>query len=196
MDPRGHAADGPTEKRPSSGQSRFRRPSVAFGLIGLPVAGSVLMAPAVTHADAAPAIEPVAAHVAAGAGAAQDRVGAATQAFADAGYTYEDAVALSRSWGVPDVSQTKVKAGSFLVDGVPLAATPYANPSAADGLSDTQLAQLFVDTGYTADDAVKLAGKWSVDAGLAKVKAGRELKTVGVLPFVDHVGLNPDGSPS
>jgi hypothetical protein len=43
---------------------------------------------------------------------------------------------------------------------------------------------------------VKLAGKWSVDAGLAKVKAGRELKTVGVLPFVDHVGLNPDGSPS
>ena len=38
--------------------------------------------------------------------------------------TYVDAVALSRDWGVPDVFQTKVKAGSFLVDGVPLAATP------------------------------------------------------------------------
>jgi hypothetical protein len=195
MDPRGPEADGPMEKKPASGPSRFRRPSMAFGLIGLPVAGSVLMAPAVADA-AVPAIEPVAAHAAFGAGAAQDPDGAARQAYADAGYSYEDAVALSRSWGVPDVSQTKVKAGSFLVDGVPLAATPYANPSAADGLSDTQLAQLFVDTGYTAEDAVKLAGNWGVDAGLAKVKAGRELKTVGVLPFVDHGGINPDGSPS
>jgi hypothetical protein len=195
MDPREPAVDGPMEKRPSARQSRFRRPSVAFGLIGLPVAGSVLMAPAVADA-AVPAIEPVAAHAAFGAGAAQDPDGAARQAYADAGYSYEDAVALSRIWGVPDVYQTKVKAGSFLVEGTPLAATPYANPSAADGFSDTQLAQLFVDTGYTADDAVKLAGNWGVDAGLAKVKAGRELKTVGVLPFVDHGGINPDGSPS
>jgi hypothetical protein len=195
MDPREPAADGAMEKRPSAGQSRFRRPSVAFGLIGLPVAGSVLMAPAVANA-AVPAIEPDAAHVAFGAGAAQVPDATAAQAYADAGYTYVDAVALSRSWGVPDVFQTKVKAGSFLVEGTPLAATPYANPAAADGLSDTQLAQLFVDTGYTAEDAEVLAQHWGVDPGLAKVKAGRELKTVGVLPFVDHVGINPDGSPS
>jgi hypothetical protein len=172
------------EKRPTSGQGRSRRPSVAFGLIGLPVAGSVLMAPAVANA-AAPSIEPVAAYVAFGADAAQVPDATAAQAYADAGYTYEDAVALSQDWGVPDVFKTKVKAGSFLVEGTPLAATPYANPSAADGLSDTQLAQLFVDTGYTADDAAVLAQNWGVDPALAKVKAGRELKTVGVLPFVD-----------
>jgi hypothetical protein len=151
---------------------------VVFGLIGLPIAGSVLMSPAVANADV-PVIEPVAVH------AAQDRVGAATQAYADAGYTYEDAVALSRDWGVPDVFQTKVKAGSFLVEGTPLAAAPNADPSAADGLSDAQLAQLFLDSGYTAEDAVALAQNWGVDPALAKVKAGRELKTVGVLPFVD-----------
>lgn len=189
MDPREPAADGLIEKRPSSGQSRSRRTSVAFGLIGLPIAGSVLMAPAVANAGgpAAPAIEHVAAHVAFGAGAAQDRVGAAMQAYADAGYTFDDAVALSRDWGVPDVFQTKVKAGSFLVEGTPLAAAPNADPSAADGLSDDQLAQLFLDSGYTVDDAVMLAQNWGVDSGLAKVKAGRELKTVGVLPFVDAV---------
>jgi hypothetical protein len=174
----------PVEQRPSTWQGRFRRPAVVFGLIGLPIAGSVLMAPAAANADV-PAIEPVVEHLAFGASAAQVPNATAAQAYADAGYTYEDAVALSRSWGVPDVSQTKVKAGSFLVEGTPLAATPYANPSAADGLSDTQLAQLFVDTGYTAEDAAVLAQNWGVDPALAKVKAGRELKTVGVLPFVD-----------
>jgi hypothetical protein len=185
MDPRDPAAtDGPMERRPSSGRSRLLRPSVALGLIGLPVVSSVLMAPAVADA-AVPAIEPVATHVVFGAGAAQDRVGAAMQAYADAGYTFDDAVALSRGWGVPDVFQTKIKAGSFLVEGVPLAATPNADPSAADGLSDDQLAQLFLDSGYTVDDALVLAQNWGVDAGLAKAKAGRELKTVGVLPFVD-----------
>ena len=185
MDPRDPAAaHGPMEKKPSSGRSRFLRPSVASGLIGLPVVGSVLMAPAVADA-AVPAIEPVATHVAFGAGAAQDRVGAAMQAYADAGYSFDDAVALSRDWGVPDVFQTKVKAGSFLVEGTPLAAAPNADPSAADGLSDDQLAQLFLDSGYTVDAALVLAQHWGVDPGLAKVKAGRELKTVGVLPFVD-----------
>jgi hypothetical protein len=184
MDPREPAANGPMGKRPSAGQSRFRRQPVAFGLIGLPLAGSVLMAPAVSDA-AVPAIEPVAAHVTFGTAAAQDPDGAAAQAYADAGYTFDDAVALSQDWGVPDVFQTKVKAGSFLKQGVPLAASPYADPAAADGLSDQQLAQLFHDSGYTAEDAMVLAGNWGVDTGLAKVKAGRELKTVGVLPFVD-----------
>jgi hypothetical protein len=195
MDPREPAANGPMGKGPTAGQSRFRRPSVAFGLIGLPIAGSMLMAPAVANA-AVPATEPVAAHVAVRTVAAQDPDSAAVEAYADAGYSYDDAVALAQHWDVPDVFQTKVKAGSFLAQGVPLAASPYADPSAADDFSDVQLAQLFLDSGYSPKAAVVLAGKWGVDAGLAKVKAGRELKTVGVLPFVDPVGLNPGGAAS
>jgi hypothetical protein len=177
------------EKRPTSGQGRSRRPSVAFGLIGLPVAGSVFMAPVVE--PAAPAIAPVAFSAA----APQQTDDVALQAYVDAGYSSADADVLSQDWGVPDVYQTKVKAGSFLAQGVPLAASPYADPAAADGLSDDQLAQLFLDSGYTIKGATILAENWGVDPGLAKVKAGRELKTVGVLPFVDP-GLNADGSPT
>lgn len=111
----------------------------------------------------------------------------AVTAFFDGGYSYDDAVALSQIWGLTDSYVAKVKAGGYLRDGVPLVDTPYADPSAAEGLGDAELAQLFLASGYTVADAEVLAAQWGVDVADAKVAAGAELKTVGVLPFVDVV---------
>jgi hypothetical protein len=111
----------------------------------------------------------------------------AVTAFFDGGYSYDDAVALSQIWGLTDSYVAKVKAGGYLRDGTPLVDTPYADPAAAAGLGDAELAQLFLASGYTVDDAGVLAAQWGVDVADAKVAAGAELKTVGVLPFVDVV---------
>ena len=112
----------------------------------------------------------------------------AVTAFFDGGYSYDDAVALSQIWGLTDSYVAKVKAGGYLRDGVPLVDTPYADPTAAAGVADAELAQLFLASGYTVADAEVLAAQWGVDVADAKVAAGAELKTVGVLPFVDLPG--------
>jgi hypothetical protein len=108
------------------------------------------------------------------------------QAYLDAGYSFDDAVALAQRWGTDqDVFQVKVKAGRFLKDGIPLKAGPLADPTAADGYTEEQLVELFLNSGYDLQDAQLLADKWGIGVGAAKARAGRELKTVGVLPFVD-----------
>jgi hypothetical protein len=184
MDPLEPGANHATEKAPRAAR-RSRRPLVAFGLIALPVAGSMLLGPAIADA-AAPATEGAAASAGSGAVPVQDRAGAAAvRAFLDAGYTYDDAVVLSRSWGTPGPDEAKVKAGSFLADGTPLAATPLADPAADDGLGPLQLGACFFARGYTSEQAAELARQWGVPLADAKAKAGSELETVGVLPFVD-----------
>ncbi len=181
MEPLDPGASSPTKK------GRVRRPLATFGLVVLPVAGSVFVAPMIANAvgPAEQAIEPAAAASAVSGAGQSPSDETLVQAFIDAGYTFDDAVVLSESWGIGDVFQTKVKAGSFLVDGVTLADSPFADPSADDGYSSDELSIFFRSSGYTYEDAETLAWSWGVGIDEAKAKAGSELKTVGVLPFVD-----------
>lgn len=188
---------------------RSRGALVALGLLGLPVAGSVFIAGPATAsaADRAPAppvtaevLDPVlwaaapvfvdGAPTVVPAGDDHLSEDAALEVYIASGYTWDDAMVLSESWGVGDVFRTKVKAGDLLAAGVPLTESPFADPAAADGLTPDDLVDVFLAFGYTAADAAVLAQAWGVDVGEAKVRAGSELKTVGVLPFVD---LAPTG---
>ncbi|CAA9437755.1 MAG: hypothetical protein AVDCRST_MAG66-3769 [uncultured Pseudonocardia sp.] len=111
----------------------------------------------------------------------------AAAAFTEAGYSDDDAEVLSQVWRTPDAYSAKVRAGGFLRDGIALADSPFATPEAASALNRDELAQLFTTSGYTAEDAEVLASLWGMDVADATVAAGVELKTVGVLPFVDVV---------
>ncbi len=112
----------------------------------------------------------------------------AAGAFFDAGYSYTDAGVLAQRWGLPDPYGAKVKAGGYLRDGTALAASPLADPTAAEGRTSEDLAAAFTAAGYTADDAALLAEQWGVDVAEAQARAGGELASVGVLPFVDPAG--------
>jgi hypothetical protein len=172
---------------PTDPSRRRRRTALTFGLIALPVVGSAFVLPA--FANAAPPT-PVNAAVVLPGTAKPDTAPTAddtfVQAYLDAGYSFDDAVVLAKQWGLAeDFYQAKVKAGQTLKQGIPLKAGPHADPHAADGYTDDQLTDLFLGSGYSLDDATVLAGKWKVDVGEAKARAGRELKVVGALPFVD-----------
>ncbi len=112
----------------------------------------------------------------------------AAGAFFDAGYSYTDAGVLAQRWGLPDPYGAKVEAGGYLRDGTALAASPLADPTAAEGRTSEDLAAAFTAAGYTADDAALLAEQWGVDVAEAQARAGGELASVGVLPFVDPAG--------
>lgn len=112
----------------------------------------------------------------------------AAAAFFDAGYSYADAEVLAQRWGLPDPYGAKVKAGGYLGDGTALAASPLADPTAAEGRTSEELAAAFAEAGYTADDAALLAAQWGVGLAEAQARGGSELATVGVLPFVDVAG--------
>ena len=180
----GQSMEPPTEPIPVAALDRGRRrrrAAVTMGLVALPVVGSAFVLPAIANAQTGtppPAVSTP----------GTDPTEAALQAYFDAGYTFDDAVAIAERWQADvDVFQLKVKAGRFLGSGTPLAASSLANPTFDDGLSDQQLVDAFFAFGYTAADAELLAQRWGVDPGQAKTKAGRELKTVGALPFVDAV---------
>src|SRR4051794_4111950 len=168
---------------------RRRRTAVTLGLVALPVVGSAFVLPAIANAQPATPVPVAAAAVLPGTdrpATVPDENDSFVQAYLDAGYSFDDAVALARLWGTgQDYYQVKVKAGRFLKQGIALKASPLADPTADHGYSDEQLVDLFVGCGYTLQDARLLADKWDVHVGEAKARAGRELKTVGVLPFVD-----------
>lgn len=112
----------------------------------------------------------------------------AAAAFFDAGYSYTDAGVLAQRWGLPDPYGAKVEAGGYLRDGTALAASPLADPTAAEGRTSEDLAAAFTAAGYTADDAALLAEQWGVGVAEAQARAGGELASVGVVPFVDPAG--------
>jgi hypothetical protein len=187
--------DPPTQPLPTSSRTaadtarRRRRTAVTLGLVALPVLGSAFVLPAIANAQPGTPVPTRAAVLLPGTDrpattpTADDTF---VQAYLDAGYSFDDAVALAQLWGGDqDTYQVKLKAGRFLEQGVPLKASPLADPTAADGYSDDDLVELFLSAGYDLDDATLLADKWDVRVGEAKTRAGRELKTVGVLPFVD-----------
>lgn len=164
------------------GPTRRNRRRAAAGLIVLPIVGSAFALPAIANAEAARTAAP-AAFV---RPATTDHDQAAVLAYLDAGYSFQDSLDLAVAWEVDtDPFTVKVKAGSLLEDGVALKAAPLSDPAAADGVSDEQLVDLFFALGYSGEDAEVLAEQWGLSPGEAKVAAGRELKVVGVLPFVD-----------
>ena len=186
MKPLEPGANGPTRKG-------SRRPLAAFGLIALPVAGSVLMASAIANASGPAEPTIVRTAVTAGSSADQDLSDEdLVQTYIDSGYSFDDALVLSERWGIGDVYQTKVKAGSYLTNGDALADSPLADVAAADGYSSDELAAFFRGSGYSYEDAEVLARTWRVSVDEAKILAGIELKTVGVLPLVDPTTTGVD----
>lgn len=183
MDP--HAAPDP--------RRRTRRRAAAAGLIALPVVGSAFVLPAIAAAD--PAVAPAAfvdtrtdTRSDPAADPATDPDQDAVLAYLDAGYSYQDSLDLAAVWGLDlDPFGVKVKAGSALLAGVPLKASALSDPTAADGVADGQLIDLFFATGYTDEHVEVLAREWGLSRTETKIAAGRELKVVGVLPFVDPV---------
>jgi hypothetical protein len=114
------------------------------------------------------------------------------RAFLKAGYTPLDAGALAERWGLVEPGTGKadsraavLKAGSWLALGRPLATYPLSEPKAAAGRTSTELRLAYLDAGYTTRQASILADEWETSSLDAKARAGRELLTVGVLPFVD-----------
>jgi hypothetical protein len=170
-------------------RARSRRGAVALGLVALPVVGSAFVLPAIANAQAATAgVSAAELAPAAASTPGTVPVEVALQAYFDAGYTFDDAVAIAQLWDTgQDAFQLKVEAGGFLAAGTPLSASPLADPTADDGFSPEQLVDVFFGFGYSTADAAALAERWGVDLHQAKVVAGSELKTVGALPFVDVV---------
>jgi hypothetical protein len=108
-------------------------------------------------------------------------------AFFDAGYTYDDAVTLSKLWKTSDAYQTKIDAGRKLLAGQPLPMAPHATPtsSPAGSASSADLDAYFA-AGYTYDDAVQLAKIWNMpinDPASIKAEAGRRLLAGQTLPI-------------
>ena len=97
---------------------------------------------------------------------------AATRAFHDAGYTYDDAARLAALWELPDPSDAKVAAGAKLEAGRPL---PFGPAGGA--------LQKYWNAGYDSTDAEKLARIWHVSVDQAKVQAGRMLLAGKRLPI-------------
>ena len=111
--------------------------------------------------------------------------------FLSFGYTLADAEVLAERWEVP-VEDAKVFAGSELkvVGVLPLVdVAGDVGPGGDQALSEADIAAagVFLDAGCTYDDAVVLAGYWSLgeDTYAAKVKAGSLLVEGLALPTTD-----------
>lgn len=112
--------------------------------------------------------------------------GTAGLVFWDAGYTGNDAIALAEAWGLPgDPAEHKGEIGQLVADFGALDRSPMAETAAADGMSDAELADVFLAAGYTEVEAEVLATRLGLDAAAAAAWAGRELLVVGALPWVD-----------
>jgi hypothetical protein len=105
-------------------------------------------------------------------------------AFFDAGYTYDDALRLAGLWQMPasNISAVKAEAGRRLLAGqtLPFAPTPVPTTSA----EDEKALEKFFGTGYTVDDAQRLATLWKLPTAYeAKVAGGKKLLAGETLPF-------------
>ncbi|HEX3706950.1 MAG TPA: hypothetical protein VHV76_10000 [Mycobacteriales bacterium] len=118
----------------------------------------------------------------------------AMQAFFNAGYDYNDAVALGQKWHETDIGQIKVEAGQKLENGETLPVAPSGGSDATATTTDTKdaaAAQAFFDAGYTYDDAVQLAQTWNLkETFQAKVEGGQKLEQGKPLP------ISPSGTPA
>lgn len=147
-------------------------------------ATSATPTPVVAAAIAAKAAAVKAGHAAVSAPSpTPDPQDAALAAFFNAGYTYDDAVALAKIWNSPDPFQVKVTAGQDLLGGQHLPLAPGSAPAApADTATDPTAG--FFNAGYTYDDAVALAKLWHLSTPYdAKTAATQKLAAGETLPI-------------
>lgn len=115
----------------------------------------------------------------------------ARTAFFDAGYTYDDAVALGAQWNL-DSWEAKSAAGEKLLAGETLPVAPGSSAPApevapapvdqAEVGADAAALDAYFGAGYDYDDAVALGALWNVDFFEAKVSAGEKLLAGETLP--------------
>ena len=113
---------------------------------------------------------------------AQEALGA----FFDAGYLYEDAVALKRIWhSKADASDVKIRAGRALLAGRHLPVEPSGTPATPQEVADRAALDAYLAAGFDSGDADLLARLWGpgTDAYQAKVLAGSKLLAGGEVPI-------------
>jgi hypothetical protein len=104
---------------------------------------------------------------------------AADDAFFNAGYDYNDAVALGQIWNETDITQIKSEAGQKLLNGDTLPVKPSGSPASPE---DQNVAAFF-NAGYTMNDAIKLGKMWNESPYQAKVDGGKKLQNGETLPI-------------
>ena len=109
-------------------------------------------------------------------------------AYFDAGYDYEDAVALAKLWkSRDDIGEVKAEAGRRLLAGerLPIRATPDDPTPADPEINPTEQRRLdaYFAAGYNYDDAGRLAKLWKLaDPFAAKIEGGKRLLADKKLP--------------
>jgi len=104
-------------------------------------------------------------------------------AYFAAGYDYDDAVGLAKTWkSTGDIASVKAEAGRRLLAGEKL---PFeGDPSTAEEVTRTKEVDAFFAAGYGYDDAVRLAKLWhKKDTYQVKGDAGKKLLAGEKLPF-------------
>jgi hypothetical protein len=105
-------------------------------------------------------------------------------AYFNAGYGNDEAVALAHIWHMNDNSTGKAEAGRRLLAGETLPVQP--NPQSPHNVIPLESVQVdeFHAAGYTYDDAVKLAALWNLpDPYHAKIEGGKRLMAGQTLPI-------------
>lgn len=122
--------------------------------------------------------------------AESDRVADLVQGFSDAGYSFDDAVALAGFWrqDASGVYLVKALAGQQLEDDIKLPIAPGQDIRGSQTISQSQLAQsAWTDAGYDRQDAIELAALWNTErVELVPVIAGQQLRNGRPVP-----GLEP-----
>ena len=111
-------------------------------------------------------------------------------AYFDAGYGYDDAVALAALWNTDqNIGLVKAEAGRRLLNGESLPVSPHPNQDASsspdpDAAANEAAWQAYFAAGYDYDDAVQLAALWNLpDPESAKIAAGKKLEAGQTLPI-------------
>jgi len=117
----------------------------------------------------------------------QDELEKQYDAYFNAGYDYDDAVALAKLWRSKDEpAAIKAEAGRRLLAGETLPIKPTPNdPAPEDPIStkDQKRLDAYFGAGYNYDDAVKLAKLWKLaDPYAAKIEGGKRLLADKKLP--------------
>jgi hypothetical protein len=114
------------------------------------------------------------------AASGDDGMTPALTAYFNAGYDYNDAVALGKAWNETNISAIKSEAGQKLLDGATLPVQPSGTPVSAPDKN----VEAFFNAGYTYNDAVKLGKIWNEsDTYQVKADAGKKLLDGQTLPI-------------
>jgi hypothetical protein len=101
-------------------------------------------------------------------------------AYFEAGYDYDNAVALAKLWNSSDVISVKASAGLKLLEGETLPVSPNGSPATPDERAQ----DAFFGANYDYNDAVALGALWHMtDINKVKIKAGTELEAGDTLPI-------------